>query len=135
MTVPPGTAGDDRFDPAALDMIHRLGSGALLVRMIDIFLEQSSERITSARAGVQSGDLRAVQLASHSLKSSAAQLGGVGVQRASAAVEKTAAAGTTDSLALGVEQMASEFEQLRDWLQQVKARVSAESAGAAGGAS
>jgi HPt (histidine-containing phosphotransfer) domain-containing protein len=116
----PGGEGA-QFNPAALDMLRRVGDGSLLVRMIDIFLKNAPERLDSARAGVESGERRAVELASHSLKSSAGQLGGVALQHASAAVEKMAQTAEPDPVRQGIAVMQSEFDMMQEWLEQIRA--------------
>jgi two-component system sensor histidine kinase/response regulator len=114
-------SGPERFNPAALEMLRRVGNGTLLGRMIDLFLETVPGRIASARTGAQAGDARAVEFAAHSIKSSAGQLGGTGLQRTAAAVERDAVGGKTDELMAGVDAIGAEFESLRSWLSQVKA--------------
>jgi HPt (histidine-containing phosphotransfer) domain-containing protein len=118
-------AADDveRFNPAALEMLRRVGNGSLLIRMIDIFLSNTPERIEVARTGVQTNDLHAVEFAAHSLKSSSAQLGGVSLQRASAAVEKAAVSGDVNAVSTGFDLMCTEFEQMRAWLEKIKAEA------------
>jgi HPt (histidine-containing phosphotransfer) domain-containing protein len=109
------------FNPAALDMLRRVGDGTLLVRMIDIFLKNTPERLDAARAGVEAGDRRAVELASHSLKSSAGQLGGIALQRASAAVEKMSQTAEPDPVRIGIASMQSEFDLMQEWLEGIRA--------------
>jgi HPt (histidine-containing phosphotransfer) domain-containing protein len=111
----------ERFNPSALEMLRRVGNGSLLIRMIDIFLNNTPERIDGASRALQTNDLHAVEFAAHSLKSSAAQLGGVYLQRAAAAVERTAVMGDLNALATEVDIMCAEFERMRTWLEQVKA--------------
>ena len=115
------TAGavPERFNPAALDMLRRLGNGTLLVRMVELFLQTIPERIASARAGLQMNDVRAVEIAAHSIKSSAGQLGGVGLQHTAALLEHAASNGNVDTLAAGIETIDTEFELMRVWLNQV----------------
>lgn len=116
-------AADETFNPAALDMLRRLGNGQLLVRMIDIFLSKSPERIAAAHAALQADDMPALELAVHSMKSSAAQLGGAQLQRTSAAAERAAMAGDRAALATYLEAIDTEFAALRVWLEQIKANA------------
>jgi HPt (histidine-containing phosphotransfer) domain-containing protein len=111
----------DRFNQAALDMLTRVGNDALVVRMVDLFLTNAPERIASARAAVANDDRRALQLASHSLKSSAGQLGGAGLQRASAAVEKMSQTADPETVLAGIAAMEAELALLQDWLEAARA--------------
>jgi HPt (histidine-containing phosphotransfer) domain-containing protein len=112
---------DVQFNIAALDMLKRLGDGSLMGRMMDIFLKNAPERISAARTGVEANDRRAIELASHSLKSSSAQLGGAALQRASLSVEKMAATADFDTLTRGIDAMQAEFDLMRTWLNEVRA--------------
>lgn len=78
-------------DEAQLLRLRRLGGRSLLTRMIDIFLENAPKRIEAARVGGESGDLEAVKEAMHSLKSSAGNLGAVGLQELARNIERQVA--------------------------------------------
>ena len=119
MTDP--SAADDPFNPAALDMLRRLGNGTLLVRMIDIFLTNAPERIAAARAALQTDDRHSFELAVHSLKSSSAQLGGMTLHRTAAAAERAGASGDWASLSAQLDTIDIQFAALRAWLEQAKA--------------
>ena len=67
------------LDPAALDRLRHLGNGKFFIEMIDLYLDWSARKLAQARSGEQAGDLRAIEMAAHSLKSSAANLGAVQV--------------------------------------------------------
>jgi HPt (histidine-containing phosphotransfer) domain-containing protein len=62
-----------------------------------------------------------LELAVHSLKSSAAQLGGVTLQRAAAAAERAVVAGDRATLPAWLDAIDTEFAALRTWLEQAKA--------------
>ena len=118
---------DEPFNPAALDMLRRLGQEALLVRMIDIFLVSGEERIAATRAALQADDMSSLKLAVHSMKSSAAQLGGIALQRTAAAVERAVVAGDRATLPARLDEIDIEFAHLRSWLDQAKAEAIATS--------
>lgn len=85
------TAPVSDFDEGALQMLRRVGSDDLVVRMIDLFTESGPARLDEARAALAAGDAAGVAAAAHALKSSAAQLGGRAVQEAAAELEHDAA--------------------------------------------
>ena len=104
------------LDATALDRLRRFGGGTLLGRMIDLFLVAAEERIdTAARAGA-TGDLETVERALHSLKSSAAQLGALEMQRLSDQGEREARAGSLDGTAELTSALNDEFGRVRLWL-------------------
>ncbi|MBA3655888.1 MAG: Hpt domain-containing protein [Gemmatimonadaceae bacterium] len=69
------------FDPAVLAMLHRVGGDKLVRKMADMFLLNAPVRIERIGAAIASADFADAELASHSLKSSAGQLGLNGLQR------------------------------------------------------
>jgi HPt (histidine-containing phosphotransfer) domain-containing protein len=72
----------DRYDEEALIRLERIGGSNLAARVIDAFLESAPGRIERARQGAATGDLEEIEAALHSLVSSAGQLGGRELERA-----------------------------------------------------
>jgi two-component system sensor histidine kinase/response regulator len=107
-------------DASALDRLKRFGGGKLLGEMIALFLAAAPERLTAARLGQTSGDAPAVEMAFHSLKSSAAQLGAMRLQRLSDRGERLANVGTLEEVPILVQELEEELARVRDWL--IKAR-------------
>lgn len=103
-------------DDAALERLRRFGGEKLLSRMIELFLVAAPERIGAARAGVAALDAQAVELALHSLKSSAAQLGALRMQRLSERGESLARHGSLHGVAELVEALDAELANARVWL-------------------
>jgi two-component system, sensor histidine kinase and response regulator len=107
-------------DASALDRLKRFGGGKLLREMITLFLAAAPERIAAARVGHLAGDAPATERAVHSLKSSAAQLGAMRLQRLCARGERMAKDGKLDDVPILVQEMEDELARVRDWL--IKAR-------------
>ena len=103
-------------DDAALDRLQRFGGVKLLRQMVTLFLAAAPERIAAARAACEAGDLPAAELALHSLKSSSAQLGAMGLQRLSEMGEHRVRAGSLDGLAALTDQLEQELARVRVWL-------------------
>ncbi|QXE90105.1 response regulator [Geomonas subterranea] len=75
-------AGDDRIDPAVLDEIRALqlpGKPDLLVKVVGSFMKSSPLLLASMREGLSGGDPQGVRQAAHTLKSSSASLGCLGL--------------------------------------------------------
>lgn len=72
------------LDGVALERLLSLGGEPFLRQMIDIVLPQVEARLEAARDGLAAGDLAAVRLAAHSLRSTA---GNVGATRMMAAAQ------------------------------------------------
>jgi HPt (histidine-containing phosphotransfer) domain-containing protein len=107
-------------DPSALDRLKRFGGAKLLGEMIALFLVAVPERIEAARAAGVRGDLEAAERALHSLKSSAAQLGAMRMQRLSEQGENRARAGSLDGLAALTQELEQELVRVRDWLTEAR---------------
>jgi HPt (histidine-containing phosphotransfer) domain-containing protein len=102
------TDGAQVLDEEALERLKSLGGTELLAQMIDLFLEHGAERMQAALAGERNGDRALMELAAHSLKSTAGNLGAQALQHAAEAVERVAA---------GAEQLA-----LADLMRELEAR-------------
>src|SRR5260370_9775557 len=91
--------GKDELDPKALERLRLLGKGVKFVRdMIDLFLSYAPARLADARAGLQSGNLRAVAMAVPSFKSGAGNIGGPAVQDLAGQIGKLVTGGKTTPL-------------------------------------
>ena len=119
MTTVPDHEGSDELpalDPDALGRLKRFGGDKLLREMIRLFLEAAPERIAAARAGAEGNDAPAAELALHSLKSSAAQLGAMRMQRLSGQGEQLAKSGDLMIVGLLVQDLDEELVRVRTWL-------------------
>ncbi len=92
-------SGEDGTTDAAIQMLLRVGGPDLLLKMVDSFLKQVPQRIEAIRGGLAGGDLSAVHIAAHTLKSSAAQLGAEEMRGLCAEIEARAHAKEGDGIA------------------------------------
>ena len=70
------------LDAATLDRLARLGGeggGDLLIELIDIFVDDATERVRSMISALAAGDLVGVEQHAHTLKSSSANMGALGL--------------------------------------------------------
>lgn len=103
-------------DPAALDRLERFGGAKLLREMITLFLAAAPERIAAARLAVRHRDAGAAEQALHSLKSSAAQLGAMRMQRLCQDGEHRARGGSLAGVPELVQELDEELTRVRGWL-------------------
>ena len=104
-------------DEASLERLRKFGGGKLLGEMIALFLHAAPERISAARLGLSSNDVKATEMALHALKSSSAQLGALRMQRLCERGEKIARAGSLDNVAALVQNLEEEFPRVQSWLE------------------
>ena len=125
MTEPTSPAAENdellpATDDASLERLRRFGGGKLLGEMIALFVSAAPERISAARAGVAARDAHATEQAMHSLKSSAAQLGALRMQRLCEQAETLARAGSVDQIAALVQNLEEEFPRVQSWLERAR---------------
>ncbi len=109
-------------DPEALERLRRFGGHKLLGDMISLFLEAMPQRLAAARQGLARGDAPAVEHELHALKSSAAQLGALRMNRLSQEGERLARAGTLDAMPDILNQLDAEMARVREWLASARSR-------------
>lgn len=104
------------FDPAALEMLRRVGKDVLVARMVGMFVANAPTRLGAMRASLDSGDLDGLVHAAHSLKSSAGQLGAIRLQHLLASIETDARAGTDlGRIRPAVDDARAEVERAISW--------------------
>jgi HPt (histidine-containing phosphotransfer) domain-containing protein len=86
------------IDKTALVNLYNIGGKDFLLKMIDNYLLQSPKRIQTARANLETGDLKSIHLICHSLKASSANLGASKVQETAERIEEMASIGLRDHI-------------------------------------
>lgn len=114
------------IDPAALDTLRRFGGEKLLGQMAALFLSSVPPRLATAREAARVGDTEGLRRAAHSLKSSAAQLGAVEMQRHCDRAESLSTARAGESLAPLVADIEIAFGAAREALERVLAQMKTE---------
>ena len=108
------------FDDAALARLKRFGGGKLLNEMIALFLVAAPERLASAKQGMAAGEALVVEMALHSLKSSAGQLGALRMQALSARGEQLARERDLTHVGTLVRDLEDELARVHAWLTNVR---------------
>jgi signal transduction histidine kinase/CheY-like chemotaxis protein/HPt (histidine-containing phosphotransfer) domain-containing protein len=95
------------LDPTRLEALAALdstGSGTIVTKVVERYLEEAALQRTRLDAAVQAGDLRAVAFHAHALRSSSANVGAVQVAKLCADLERSVANGVaTDVVRLYAE--------------------------------
>lgn len=74
-------APDAVGDVNALERLERFGGPSLRAEITSLFLQEAPSRLASARAALADGNIEGVRSVGHMLKSSAGQMGAVGMQK------------------------------------------------------
>jgi HPt (histidine-containing phosphotransfer) domain-containing protein len=104
---------DVLLEETALARVRAIGGDDLLARLIDSFLQHAPPRVAAARAGAQAEDPDAVARATHSLKSTAGNLGARRLQFLAERIESLAAAQDGAGAAALLDEMETVFEATR----------------------
>ena len=101
------------LEPEALERLVRIGGQGFLLEMIALFLEHAPQRLAAAREGLEEGDFAVLYRASHSLKSTAGNLGARALQATAEQVEGRAVAEDLDAAVPLLEEMEARYDQVR----------------------
>ena len=88
--------GQPVLDEAALVRLRRIGGPDLVRRLIELYLSNVEDRIDMLTRGVAEGDASQVELAAHTMKSSAGNVGAIRLQHTAEALEASAGSGAID---------------------------------------
>ncbi len=86
------------LDPTALARLREWGGDKLAGQMVRLFLDNSGTRIDQIRAGAAGDDVSEAENGSHSLKSSAANVGAHVLGGLAGEIESAAASGDLDAV-------------------------------------
>jgi HPt (histidine-containing phosphotransfer) domain-containing protein len=112
----PQTPSQPTVDPSALVRLERFGGKKLLRELVALFQVAAPERVSAARLAALSGDVSGAELALHSLKSSAAQLGATRLSRLSEEGEVLTRAGTLEGVDEIIRELSDELVRVQEWL-------------------
>ena len=99
-----------------LEHLHRLeaqGSPGLAAEVIEIFLQDTSNRLAALRHAVAQGDGETVFRVAHTLQGSASMIGAVSVALSCRALTKSARSGSFDQCKVLVAELDARFEALQ----------------------
>jgi HPt (histidine-containing phosphotransfer) domain-containing protein len=112
--VPINTAHDAVGDVAALKRLERFGGPRLRAEITSLFLQEAPSRIASARAALAGGNIEGVRSVGHMLKSSAGQMGALGMQRICEQLDKPELAGDLSRMLTDLD---DELARYTAWLE------------------
>lgn len=110
---PAEDAADVLVEDAALEKVRAIGGDDLLARLIDSFLLHAPPRVETTRTGERTGDLETVARATHSLKSTAGNLGARRLQFLAERIESLAAAQDAAAVSALLGELEAVFDATR----------------------
>jgi HPt (histidine-containing phosphotransfer) domain-containing protein len=113
----PASVDQDVLD----DLEHSIGDDrAFLRELVETYLDDSPRQIAALRAGIVAGDVASTNRAAHTLKSTSASLGALGLSAMARELETLTSVATTEAEDLGapeigalVDVIAAEFEEVQ----------------------
>ena len=112
MTI--NTAHEAVGDVDALKRLERFGGRKLRAEITSLFLQEAPSRIASARVALAGGNIEAVRSVGHMLKSSAGQMGALGMQRMCEQLENP---GPSQDLSRMLTDLEDELARYTAWLE------------------
>jgi two-component system, sensor histidine kinase and response regulator len=105
-------------DPAALEKLRamRQGDSDLVLEVIDLFLQETPDRLVSLRDGLARGDLPLISRIAHTIRGSAGHLGAKALAALCARVEDKARQGVPFNNAFALSSIEEEIGRVRDAL-------------------
>lgn len=103
------------LDTAALDELRDYGA-EILIELIDIFLDDTPNRLRELQAAVMAGDAHATEQAAHALKSACAQLGAANLSTMCRDLEAKGRAGDLDGAPALVVRALTEWQRVESAL-------------------
>jgi CheY-like chemotaxis protein/HPt (histidine-containing phosphotransfer) domain-containing protein len=97
----------------AIDRLRRLGGDSFVADMIGLFLDYAAQKIAEGQRAQAAGDLPALQNAMHPIKSSAGNVGAIGVQALAAQIEDLAKQGQGEAVGLLLTELVQTFQELK----------------------
>ena len=112
--APPEAPADGAAE--VLEYLHRLeaqGSPGLAADVIEIFMQDTSTRVTALRHAIDQEDGETVFRVAHTLQGSASMIGAVSVARSCDALAKSARSGSFDQCKVLVAELDARFEAIQ----------------------
>ena len=109
------------LDDRVLDSLRSLAGAkakTFLAKIISEYLEDNPQKLEAIRQAIQSNDVRALRQASHSLRSSSANLGAITIADLCKQLENLARSGTIQGASVIMEQLITEYPQVKLALEQ-----------------
>ncbi len=100
------------IDPEEWTAFTSMAEPAILIELIDAYLDDSPNLIKQMHSGLAAGDIEFVRRAAHSLKSNSASFGGKRLSDASRELEMVANGGTLEGAAPKLVVIEAEYQEL-----------------------
>lgn len=116
-----------QVEQASLDRLVEWGGTKLLRQMVRLFIENAAQRMEQIDGGLAADDLDGVERGSHSLKSSAANVGAMIVSRISARMEDASETGDWDTIRAARAELGEALPAATEELERLAEKLTQES--------
>ena len=113
------------IDPAGFASLAELAGGdeAFIDDLVDTYVEDGDDQVARLRVAIAKGELTAVVMAAHSLRTSSANVGAARVAELAGALEADARTGSVADADARVDAIAEAFEAARSELLALRGRA------------
>jgi HPt (histidine-containing phosphotransfer) domain-containing protein len=102
-----------RFDLSAL-LSRTMGDRDFTKKVVEVFFESTPESMEALRKAIETSDAKAIARWAHTLKGSAANIGGMRLSEIAREINQAAEAGNLDALSEQFSRLEAEFEALQE---------------------
>ena len=108
------------IDPQALERLKEWGGDKLAGQMVRLFLKNTGSRMDQIRQGISDGNLEETERGSHSLKSSAANIGAEKLRTMATRMESAALDANMDSARTLLPELESAYAEAMEELEVIE---------------
>jgi HPt (histidine-containing phosphotransfer) domain-containing protein len=108
------------IDPEAWEMFKAMAEPAMLVELLDSYLDDAPQLIQQMKTGIAAGQIEEVRRAAHSLKSNSASFGARALTDVSRQLEMIAKGGTLDGAESKLAEIDAQYSLLLPVLMEMK---------------
>jgi HPt (histidine-containing phosphotransfer) domain-containing protein len=112
------------LDQQVVDSLRALDDGdgpSLFLELIDLFVDDAAAQLESMQAALASGDLKTLERAAHTLKSSSANIGACRMSGICFEIEKLGRAGSLEGVETLIASTGEAYAQVREVLTGMRA--------------
>jgi HPt (histidine-containing phosphotransfer) domain-containing protein len=111
---------DAKIDPETWEMFRAMAEPAMLVELLDSYLDDAPQLIQQMKTGIAAGQIDDVRRAAHSLKSNSASFGAKSLSDVSRELEMIAKGGTLVGADTKLAEVEAQYAQLLPVLMELK---------------
>jgi len=108
------------LDPETLSSLKEMMGADFIGELIDTYCQETPQLIDALQQALAQGDAAAFQRAAHSIKSSSASLGALGLAASARELEMIGRSGNLDGILPAVARLVADYQRVQSGLQEFR---------------